>query len=122
VGQTILFPAIPAAVSPLPADIWWVSFGDKDTLEDALQILRKLPKNGPQIQLVPYWNQRNGMKFALLHKKFYYNKSNALKKLQTIKAPYSSQVRLLASWDPDTVFFADPFFGRRLDKRKRAEN
>jgi general secretion pathway protein A len=122
VGQTILFPAIPVAVSPPPADIWWVSFGDKDTLEDALQILRTLPKNGPQIRLVPYWNQRNGMKFALLHKKYFYNKSNALKKLQTIKAPYSSQARLVASWDADTVFFADPFFGRRLDKRKRAVN
>jgi general secretion pathway protein A len=122
IGQTILFPAIPVAISPLPNKVWWVSIGDKDSLEDALQILRVLPKNGPQIRLVPYWNQRTGTKFALLHKKYFLNKSKALKQLQTLQSSFSSRVRLLASWDEDTIFFADPFFGRRPKKSKRVIN
>jgi general secretion pathway protein A len=122
IGQTILFPAIPVAVSPLPNKVWWVSIGDKDRLEDALQILRVLPKNGPQIRLVPYWNQRTGTKFALLHKKYFLHKSKALKQLQTLQSSFSSRVRLLASWDEDTIFFADPFFGRRPKKSKRVIN
>jgi general secretion pathway protein A len=122
IGQIILFPAIPVTVSPLPNNVWWVSIGDKDSLEDALQILRVLPKNGPQIRLVPYWNQRTGTKFALLHIKYFLNKSKALKQLQTLQSSFSSEVRLLASWDEDTIFFADPFFGRRPKKSKRVIN
>jgi len=117
VGQTILFPAIPLTIDPLPAEIWWVSLGDADSLEEAMQILRRLPKNEMQVQLIPYWNQRNGTKFTLLHKNYYINKTKALKKLQTLQSSSSPQARLLASWDEDTVFFADPFFGRRPIKK-----
>jgi general secretion pathway protein A len=122
IGQSILFPAIPIAVSPLPENVWWVSFGDKDSLEDALQVIRALPKNGPPIRLVPYWNQRNGTKFALLHRKYFLKKSEALKQLQRLPASFSSRASLMASWDEDTVFFADPFFGRRPIKTKRVIN
>ena len=122
IGQTILFPAIPVAVGPFPSNVWWVSVGDKDSLEDALQIIRVLPRNGPKISVVPYWNQKNGTKFALLHKRYYLNKSKALKQLQRLQSTFNAEARLQASWDEDTIFFADPFFGRRPNKSKRVIN
>jgi general secretion pathway protein A len=122
IGQTILFPAIPVAVGPFPNNVWWVSVGDKDSLEDALQIIRVLPRSGPQIRVVPYWNQKNGTKFALLHKQYFFNKSKALKQLKRLQSSFASEARLLASWDEGTIFFADPFFGRRPKKSKRVIN
>jgi general secretion pathway protein A len=113
VGQIILFPAIPASVKPWPMNTWWINIGDKDSLEEAMQFLRALPKKTPPVRLVPYWNSREGTKFAFLLTRYFSDEANAKRQLKKLPSSFSSQAKLLASWDEDTVFFADPFFGRK---------
>jgi general secretion pathway protein A len=113
VGQTILFPAIPASVKPWPMNIWWINIGDKDSLEEAMQVLRSLPKKSPAVRLIPYWNKHEGTKFALLLKRYFSDEAKAKRQLKKLQVSFSGQAKLFASWDEDTVFFADPFFGRK---------
>jgi hypothetical protein len=71
-----------------------------------------LPKKSPPVRLVPYWNSREGTKFAFLLTRYFSDEANAKRLLKKLPSSFSSQAKLLASWDEDTVFFADPFFGR----------
>ncbi len=113
VGQRIWLPAIPARVTAPGKPVWWVKVAETDSLESAFNILRRHPDSIPPIGLVPYWNPAGGMKFAVVLKQLYKDKTAAAGQLELLPAELSGDAMLASLWDKDTVYFADPFFGRK---------
>jgi general secretion pathway protein A len=113
VGQRIWLPAIPARVSAPGKPIWWVKVAETDSLESAFNVLRRYPDSIPPLRLVPYWSPQTGMKFAVVLKQLYKDKTAAAGQMELLPAELSSDAMLASLWDEDAVYFADPFFGRR---------
>jgi len=109
IGQTVALPALPANLKPLPQKVWWIKIADRNNLEEAFKILETFPDNEPPIRLIPYWNSRKGMKFAVVLKKYFLNEKTAQLQLKRLPLSISSKGKIISSWDVDNVFFADPF-------------
>ncbi len=116
IGQTVALPAITANFKPLPQKIWWIKIADKNSLEEAFKILETFPNNEPPIRLVPYWNSRNGIKFAVVLKKYFLIERTARLQLKRLPSSVSSRGEIISTWDLDNVFFADPFMVSTLQK------
>jgi len=110
VGQIVSLPAIPVAVKPPQTPVWWVKVDEKDSLEDAYNILRNLPDSSPAVRLIPYWNPADGTKFALILNKVFKDEQAARSHLEKIPASMSSNSTILSLWDKGTVYFANPYF------------
>ena len=117
VGQTVVLPAIPAAVKPPDSTAWWVRLASKDSLDEAYRYLRALPRGGPSIRLLPYWQPGEGMQFALVLDQYFVKKSSATRRLQQLPRKYAAGGEVLSLWSNEAVFFADPFFGHRAGNR-----
>jgi len=109
IGQTVVLPAIPANLKPLPQKVWWIKIADRNNLEEAFKILETFPGNEPPIRLIPYWNSRKGIKYAVVLRKYFFNEKTALLQLKKLPLSISSKGKIISSWDVDNVFFADPF-------------
>ncbi len=109
IGQTIILPAIPAKLKPLPEKVWWVKISEMNNLEEAFSSLNSYLNNATPIRLIPYWNSRNGLKFVVVLKKFYFDEKTAKFHLKRLPLSMSYKGKIISSWDVDTVFFADPF-------------
>ena len=109
IGQTVALPAIPANLKPLPQKVWWIKIADRNNLEEAFKILETFPNNEPSIRLIPYWNSRKGIKFAVVLKKYFLNEKTARLQIERLPLSISSKGKIISSWDVDNVFFADPF-------------
>jgi len=118
VGQAIILPAIPVNVNPLNSTVWWISLGQKASLNAAYRYLRALPKSAPSIRLVPYWKPQEGMTFAIVLNRYFVKKSKAQKRLQQLPLEYSTRSKILSIWSDDSVYFTDPFFGHRQKRGK----
>ena len=117
VGQTVVLPSIPAEVKPPEKDVWWVRLARKNSLDQAYRYLRALPRGGPPVRLLPYWQPDSGMQFALVLGQYFENKSRADNKLRQLPPRYAAGGEVLSIWTKEAVFFADPFFGRRTQTR-----
>ena len=109
IGQSISLPAIPARVKPLQIKVWWVKLGEKDRLDDAINVLRKYPDQAPPIRIIPHWNNQTGLQFAVLLKEYFFDEISAKNQFQKLPAEFAVHGTILSQWDTDTVFYADPF-------------
>jgi general secretion pathway protein A len=115
VGQTIYLPAIPVSVAPTNQKAWWILIAEKDNLQTAFDYLRNYPENEPAVRMIPYWNNQDGNRFAIVLKGHFSDEDSARQQLNRMPAELTSQGRVLSYWDNDTVFFANPFSGRRAE-------
>jgi general secretion pathway protein A len=113
VGQLIYIPALPAPIKPMPTEVWWIKIGEEDHLDAAINRLRSYPKDAPPVRLVPYWNRRIGLKFAVILKDYFFDEASARNQLSKLLPLVSPKGKILSSWVEDTVFFADPLLVRR---------
>ena len=113
VGQTIYLPAIPVSVGPINQKAWWILIAEEDNLQAAFDYLRNYPENAPPARLIPYWNSQAGNRFAIILKEHFSDQDSARQQLSRMPAGLTSQGRVLSLWEKDTVFFANPFSGRR---------
>jgi len=112
-NRLIDIPAIAVTVKPLPENIWWVKVGQKDRLDDAIQALRSYPDTAAPIRLIPYWNRRQELKFALILRQYFRDETLARQQLERLPAAVASKGEIFTAWDRDTVFFADPYLLQR---------
>jgi general secretion pathway protein A len=113
VGQIIYLPAIPASVGTSHPETWWVLITETDTLQAAFEYLRNYPEVEPPVRMIPYWNSQTGNRFAIILRDYFSDEQSAREQLSRLPAELASQSRVLSSWEKDTVFFANPFSGRR---------
>jgi len=112
VGQVISLPAVPEKSKPLPMGVWWVKVGEEETLEAAIDLLRSYSDNAHPIRLIPYWNERHGLRFAVFLKEYFFDETSAGNQLAELIPSMAKEGKILSSWDEDTVLFADPLLGR----------
>ena len=110
VGHPIRFPAIPAGVVPLNKGSWWVRIAEKNSLHDALDLLRNYPESAPPARLIPYWSQATGMRFAVILKSLFASPEAAQSQLRLLPTGLAAGAQVLASWGERNVFFADPYY------------
>jgi len=112
VGQIISLPAIPTEVALGEREVWWLKVDERDTLEAAFKILRNLPDGSPPVRLIPYWNPAAGSRFAVVVGKLFKDEKSARARQGQLPTELSSGSTILSRWDKETVFFANPYFGR----------
>ena len=72
-GELILFPAIPAKIKPLPVRVYWIAIDEKESLEEAYNVLRALPPGVPSARLIPYWTQAEGLRFKVILRRYFFD-------------------------------------------------
>ena len=115
IGQTIHLPAIPAQVLPKKEKVWWILIAEKDSLEAAYDYLRAYPEDAPPARLIPYWTSQSGNRFAVVLKEYFYDEAAAHQHLRDMPLDLSSKGTVSALWDENTVYFANPFTGRKKE-------
>jgi general secretion pathway protein A len=111
VGDVIHFPALPAAVRPLPVGVWWVQLAAHRQLEGAVNDLQRNLRDGIAARMVPYWNPDEGMVFALVLTDCFYDRKTAETARHRMTAAGCRTAEVRSLWRDDTVFFSDPFQG-----------
>ncbi|MGD9226996.1 MAG: AAA family ATPase [Desulfobacterales bacterium] len=114
IGQTVHLPAIPATVAPRKEKVWWILMTEGDTLETAYDYLRTYPDHAPPVRLIPYWTSQSGTRFAVILKEYFYDKASADQYLRNMPPDLSPKGTVSTLWDENTVFFANPFSGRKI--------
>ncbi len=113
IGQNIHLPAVPTTVTPKKERVWWILIAQDDTLEAAYDYLRTYPEHAPPASLIPYWTSQSGTRFAIVLKEYFYDEEAAHQRLKDMPPDLSSQATVSALWDENTVYFANPFSGRK---------
>jgi general secretion pathway protein A len=113
VGQIISLPAIHVEVTPADYPVWWVKVDDSDMLEDAFDILRNHPDSIPSMRLIPYWTPAKGTQFSVVLQRLFQDELSARDQLEKLPAGLSINSKIVSSWDKKTIYFADPYFGRK---------
>ena len=109
VGDIVHFPALPAAVRPLPVTVWWVEVTSCPRLDEAVQTLNRLGKNHVAARLVPYWNPENGLVFSIVLADCFYDRQVAETAMNRSMLASETEAAVRSLWRDDTVFFCDPF-------------
>ncbi len=110
VGHPIRFPAIPSSIVPLNKGSWWVKIAEKNSLQEALDLLRSYPESAPPARLIPYWNPEAGMRFAVTLKQLFTTPEAAQSQLRLLPGGLATSGMVVASWGEKSVFFADPYY------------
>ena len=110
VGDVIHFPALPVALHPLPVPVWWIQLGAYPQLDQAAAALKQKQRAGLAARLIPYWNQDQGLVFAIVRPGCFYDRQVAEHTLaNTLPALDRTGAAVRSLWRDDTVFFSDPF-------------
>ncbi|MBU1163585.1 MAG: hypothetical protein KKA75_05475, partial [Proteobacteria bacterium] len=107
INEVINFPAMPIMISPLPTKGYWALVDKKDELESAYQFMRMYPDSKGPLRMVPYWNSRDGLQFAVIIKAFFADEESAKISLKKLPSIISSGAKIITKWDDDTVFFSN---------------
>ena len=113
VGQIISLPAILVEVTPPDRLVWWVKVDETDKLEDAYNVFRNYPDRSPSMRLIPFWTPENGTQFSVVLNTLFKDEQTARNELSLMPAGLLSNSEVVSSWDVKSVYFADPYFGRK---------
>ena len=109
-GQVIRFPALPVKVSPSSLNFCWVRITSEESLEDAYWFLKIYSSSAAPIKIIPCWNGRDGLRFIILLKEYFSDEASARNTMKELPPIFVSGAKVLADWDEDTIFFANPVF------------
>jgi general secretion pathway protein A len=104
VGELVTIPAITASEDNIPKKPI-IEVARAKTLTEAYDLLRSYAVSIPDLMLLPFWNRREGLVFALVVKKQFPDRQAALEALKHLTLPMPGDTRVLDTWDDDTVFY-----------------
>ena len=105
-GNVINFPVIPAKSNP-PMWSCFVQIAKGDDLGEAHRLLCKNSNKILPLRMLPYWNDREGLKFSILLKENFTDKKLALRAISELPPTVSSDAKIISEWGENTVFFAN---------------
>ena len=105
-GNVITLPAIPVPMNPLPPEQYWVAVTTKGSLGEAYEFLRGYPNAEDSVRLLPYWNPREGMVFAVLIRNGFPDEKAAVAYTRWLPAEFSPGARVISRWPEGTEFYA----------------
>jgi len=105
-GMSIQLPAYAEKANPLASDKSWVLLGKKSSVEEAYAFLRNYRAEWPAARMLPYWNRKEGLTFALILRQGYDREDAATEAIRSLPQPLTTEAKLLGRLDGDAVFFA----------------
>ena len=119
-GTVINLPAIPVAVKPSGTPCWWVRLGAKDSLEEAMALIRSYMDDPLPIRMIPYYSKAGGLKFEILAKEYFFDPESARKHLQEIPAASFPHAGIRSGWEDINILFANPYLVYKIGGRPDA--
>jgi len=110
-GTVLQFPARQVEPAKTGKPLWWICLGQTSRLEEAVAMLRGYPSQAPPARIVGHWNQILGLRFSIVLWRASRSETKARERIAQLPSALSSTAVVLAGWDTDTVFFADPYTG-----------
>jgi len=108
VGDRVNFPAIPITPDHLSlSKSRWIQVAEKEKLEKAYEFLRAYPKDAPTVRIIPYWNKRNGLKFAIVLQEDFVDEKYARSLISHLPPMIAPSSKSIQQWEEGTVFFAE---------------
>ena len=105
-GEEINLPAIPVKTKPLPSGRYWVLAANSENIEEAYELYKNHQASLRYLKFLPYWNSREGLVFAIFLRDGYPDMESALVAAGKLPKSFSSNAKVLAKLDDDTIFFA----------------
>ena len=105
-GQTIKLPAIPSSRSPLTPGKMWVVVAQGKNIEDVYELYRSYESVPPFVKFLPYFNERDGLIFAVFVKNGFDSQEAAENMIRKLPKALSVNARIQKKIADDTVFFA----------------
>ncbi len=104
-GEAIKLPAIPTKSKPLLQGKCWVLVANSENIDEIYELYKNYELTIPSLRLLPYWNNREGLIFAIFLKDGYPDMESALNVVRKLPQPLASSAKVLAKLDDDTIFF-----------------
>ncbi len=105
-GEAIKLPAIPAESKRLLPGKLWVQVANSENIDEMYELYKNYEFSSPSLRILPYWNRREGLVFAVFLKDGYSDMESALNVVRKLPQPLASSAKVLAKLDDDTIFFA----------------
>jgi general secretion pathway protein A len=106
-GDVIALPSIPADIEPISGGNIIVSLEGGKDLETMYNIFRNNPneKKLPPLAFLSFWNNKEGISFAIVIDKYFKNISAAREAVVKLPPVIAAKTKILSQWNADTVFF-----------------
>lgn len=104
-GERVSLPAIPAKSNPLPSGYFWVHLAQGEDIDKMYDAYKRYETIVPYVKFIPYWNDREGLVFAIYLKDGYPDMDSALAELTKLPKPISAKAKVSTTFTEDTVFF-----------------
>jgi hypothetical protein len=104
-GERVSLPAIPAKSNPLPSGHFWVHLAQGEDIDKMYDVYKRYETIVPYVRFIPYWNDREGLVFAIYLKDGYPDMDSALAELTKLPKPISAKAQVSTTFTEDTVFF-----------------
>jgi len=102
----INIPAIPARAENVLKKSCYIQIARSANLGEAHKLFStRFGENTAGVMLFPYWNNREGLVFALLLKDRFPNRSLAEEAVKKLPSTLREGARVIEQWDEDTVFY-----------------
>jgi hypothetical protein len=113
IGDTLYFPSI--KFNPVPPDgsggnYWWIKTDSADSLGDAVNKLKQFRKKGVPVSLVSFHNAYSGMRFFIVLKTLFTEKTVAEQALASYSDNLSTSPEIIQFTFANTDYFANPYF------------
>jgi general secretion pathway protein A len=103
-GELIAFPAVAVAAVPWPQDGKRVRIASRVSLDEAYVLYKEYPA---YLKMLPFWNPREGMVFALVMRKVFDSDAEARNAIRKLPATLAATAEIMEKPGDDTVFFAN---------------
>lgn len=103
-GKKLTFPAIPSSLEPVQPGGCWVQLAKKNSLEEAYRLIDRYPRH--YLRLLPYWNNSEGLVFAILLNGSFPDEAAAFDSLNKLPPQAAASAGIVNHWKEETVFFS----------------
>jgi phage tail protein X len=113
-GTILNFPSIPTSVKTIKEGRYFIQIENGKAMEDIYRFFlenshkRKIPKS----VFFPYWNEKEGMTFAVVVDEYFDNPQSAQEKINKLSAAIKTKTKIISRWDADIVVFNSHVFKR----------
>jgi general secretion pathway protein A len=113
-GTILNFPSSPTAVKTIKEGRYFIQIENGKDMENIYRFFlensnkRKIPKS----IFFPYWNEKEGMTFAVVVDEYFDNPQSAQEKINKLSAAIRTNTKIISRWEANTVIFNSHVFER----------
>ena len=100
-----MLPAIPAKSNPFPSGNFWVHLAQGEDINKMYDTYKRYETIVPHVIFIPYWNDREGLVFAIYLRDGYPDMDSAMAEVKKLPKPISAKAKVSTTFTEDTVFF-----------------